>query len=74
MSIDFVQQGLEWWDVHYEKWSKVRSIWNSIYEKNEKISLKKTIDDKPLFSYMFDDKMTDEKEIGLIIDQFLSKK
>ena len=35
--------------------------------------MKKTIDDKPLFSYMFDDKLTDEKEIGLIIDQFLSK-
>ena len=64
---------IEWWDSHYEKWSKVRGIWNSIYEKNEKISLKKTIDDKPLFSYMFDDKLTDEKEIGLIIDQFLSK-
>ena len=63
----------ERWDAHHEKWSKVRSIWNFIYEKNEKISLKKTIDDKPLFSYMFDNKLTDEKEIGLIIDQFLSK-
>ena len=64
---------IAWWDANYEKWSKVRSIWNFIYEKNEKISLKKTIDDKPLFSYMFDDELTDEKEIGLIIDQFLLK-
>ena len=42
-----------------------------IYSKNNDLRLKRSVEDRPLFSYLFDDNVTQEKEIGLIIDKFV---
>ena len=62
---------ISWWNDNNTKWSFVRNKWNSIYSKNEDISLNRTVKDKPLFSYLFDDKVIGKEEIGLIIDKFV---
>ena len=65
---------INWWNDNNAKWSLVRNKWNSIYSKNEDISLNRTVKDKPLFSYLFDDKVIGKEEIGLIIDNFVVDK
>lgn len=62
---------INWWNDNNAKWSHVRNKWNSIYSKNEDISLNRTVKDKPLFLYLFDDKVIGKEEIGLIIDKFV---
>ena len=65
---------INWWNDNNAKWTLVRNKWNSIYSKNEDISLNRTVKDKPLFSYLFDDKVIGKEEIGLIIDKFVVDK
>ena len=65
---------ITWWNDNNAKWSFVRNKWNSIYSKNDDISLKGTVEDKPLFLFLFDDKVAKEEEIGLIIDKFVLDK
>jgi len=61
----------KWWYENNIKWSFVLDKWNSIYSKKENISLKRSIDNKPLFSYLFDENVIEREEIGLIIDKFV---
>ena len=64
-------EAINWWNDNNTKWSFVREKWNSIYSKNNDLRLKRSVEDRPLFSYLFDDNVTQEKEIGLIIDKFV---
>ena len=61
----------KWWDENNEKWSFVLNKWNSIYSKKDDISLRQTVENKPLFSFLFEENVVREDEIGLIIDRFV---
>ncbi|MBA09512.1 MAG: hypothetical protein CMC71_05230, partial [Flavobacteriaceae bacterium] len=41
------------------------------YLKNQDIVLKKSVSNRPLFSYLFDEKLIKRSEIGSIIDNFI---
>ena len=62
---------IDWWGENKVKWSFVLDKWNSIYSQKENISLRKSIENKPLFSFLFDENVVDKDEIGLIIDKFV---
>ena len=64
-------EAAEWWNENSKKWAFVREKWNSIYSKNKILSLEKSIDKKPLYSYLFDENVTKKDEIGSIIDRFV---
>ena len=64
-------EAAEWWNENSKKWAFVREKWNSIYSKNKTLSLEKSIDKKPLYSYLFDENVTKKDEIGSIIDTFV---
>jgi len=64
-------EAIKWWDKNKEKWSFVLNKWNSIYSKKDDISLKQTVENKPLFSFLFDENVVKRDEIGLIIDRFV---
>ena len=55
----------------YVKWSFVVDKWNTIYSKKDDISLRRSAEDKPLFSFLFDENIVKRDEIGLIIDRFV---
>ena len=61
----------KWWDENNQKWSFVLNKWNSIYSKKDDISLRQTVENKPLFSFLFEENVVREDEIGLIIDKFV---
>lgn len=64
-------EAAEWWNENSRKWAFVREKWNSIYSKNKTLSLEKSIDKKPLYSYLFDENVIKKDEIGSIIDRFV---
>ena len=65
------KEAADWWNENSKKWAFVREKWNSIYSKNKTLSLEKSIDKKPLYSYLFDENVTKKDEIGSIIDRFV---
>ena len=65
------KEAADWWNENSKKWAFVRDKWNSIYSKNNTLSLEKSIDKKPLYSYLFDENVTKKDEIGSIIDRFV---
>mgnify|MGYP001195257723 FL=1 len=65
------KEAMKWWDENSEKWSFVLDKWNSIYSKKDDISLRRSVENKPLFSFLFDENVIKRDEIGLIIDKFI---
>ncbi len=65
------ESAIYWWKVNQNKWNNVRDIWDSIYLKNQDIVIKKSVSNRPLFSYLFDEKLIKRSEIGSIIDNFM---
>ena len=65
------KEAINWWDENNEKWSLVLEKWNSIYSKKDDISLRQSVENKPLFSFLFDENVVKKDEIGLIIDRFV---
>ena len=65
------KKAINWWDENNEKWSLVLDKWNSIYSKKDDISLRRSVENKPLFSFLFDENVVKRDEIGLIIDRFV---
>ena len=65
------QGASDWWQKNKEKWAVVRSQWDDIFSRNQLLSLKKQIDDKPLFIYLFAEEFKDKESIKSIIDSFI---
>ena len=65
------KEAIKWWDENNEKWLLVLEKWNSIYSKKDDISLRQSVENKPLFSFLFDENVVKRDEIGLIIDRFV---
>ena len=53
------------------KWEKVRSKWVNIYNRKTDLTLKNNNNGKPLFMFLFDEKVNNEKEINSTIESFI---
>ena len=62
---------VEWWEKNSNKWKMVRDKWNSIYGLNQDLTLKPTVDDKKLYSYLFSPEVVEKVDIESTIDMFL---
>ena len=66
--------GINWWAKNKEVWKKVRAKWDVEFAKDKDLSLKKSVEKKPLYMHLFDLKPdSDQKEIDKIIDSFVVK-
>ena len=61
----------EWWLSNTSKWKTVRSKWAKVYARRKTLSLKKKVKNKPLYKHLFSDKVSQEEEIGEIIESFI---
>ncbi len=61
----------DWWQEHQNKWTTVRSKWETIFNREIDLTLAKKVDNKVLFKYLFDDEIDGEKEIANVIDSFV---
>ena len=62
---------VDWWDKNGTKWKMVRDKWDIIYSSNKDLTLKPTVDDKKLYSYLFSPSIDEKNEIDSTIDMFL---
>ena len=62
---------VDWWDKNGSKWKMVRDKWDIIYSSNKDLTLKPTVDDKKLYSYLFSPSIDEKNEIYSTIDMFL---
>ena len=62
---------VDWWDKNGSKWKMVRDKWDIIYSSNKDLTLKPTVDDKKLYSYLFSPSIDEKNEIDSIIDMFM---
>ena len=62
---------VDWWDKNGNKWKMVRYKWDIIYSSNKDLTLKPSVDDKKLYSYLFSPSIDEKNEIDSTIDMFL---
>ena len=62
---------VDWWDKNGSKWKMVRDKWDIIYSSKKDLTLKPTVDDKKLYSYLFSPSIDEKNEIDSTIDMFL---
>ncbi len=66
--------GINWWSKNKEVWKKVRAKWDAEFAKDKDLTLKKSVDKRPLFMYLFDLKAdASTAEVNKIIDDFIVK-
>ena len=67
------QAAQNWWNEKSQKWQLVRNKWDEVYNRNTNLSLKKKVKNKLLYKYLFSDEVTQENEMGEIIESFVKK-
>lgn len=68
------KQAQDWWKKNKLVWEKVRAKWDAVFAKDKDLSLQKAVNNKPLYSHLFDLKPTaSQAEVDKIIDEFIVK-
>tara|TARA_B100000795_G_scaffold13814_1_gene9459 strand:+ start:552 stop:1460 length:909 start_codon:yes stop_codon:yes gene_type:complete len=62
-----------WWEENTNKWATVRFKWDEIYNRDKDLSLEAKVDNKALYKHLFDDALTQEVKINLLIESFVKK-
>lgn len=47
------QVARDWWKEHKGYWADVRAVWDEVYAREGALTLKRAVDDKPLFMHLF---------------------
>ncbi|WP_291132171.1 DUF6607 family protein [Flavobacterium sp. UBA7682] len=64
----------DYWKNNQLIWQKVRAKWDKVYANDKDVTLQKSVNNKPLYSFLFDLKPeASQKEIDAIIDSFIAK-
>lgn len=73
---DKCKVALEWWKEHKDFWSKARSSWEKTYNREGNLTLKKKVDDQPLFMQFYDleKENASKKAIAKTIEKFIDDK
>ncbi|MBQ4821701.1 DUF6607 family protein [Aquimarina sp. MMG016] len=63
-----------WWQDNQKFWASVREEWDDIYNRNTDLSLKKSVDEKPLYKFLFGmDIKTKQKDISEVVAKFIEE-
>ncbi|WP_109299160.1 DUF6607 family protein [Aquimarina sp. AU474] len=63
-----------WWKNNQNFWTSVRAEWDQIYNRNTDLTLKKSVDEKPLYKFLFGmDVKTKRKDIAEVVNKFLKQ-
>lgn len=66
----------EWWKEHKDFWGKARSSWEKIYDREGGLTLKKKVDDQPMFMqfYELEKENASKNAIAKTIRKFIDDK
>ena len=60
-----------WWLENSQKWDIVRNKWSEIYNRNQTLSLKKSVDNAPLFMKLFSEEVSKKDDINSTIESYI---
>lgn len=63
----------DWWTEHANKWATVRAKWDDVYSRNKDLTLEEKVDNKVLYKHLFDEEVTEVKQIDPVIESFVKK-
>ena len=61
----------KWWDINKNKWKTVRLVWEDIFNNHPELKLKKKVEEKRLWQFLFSDDYKSEQEIRNVINKFV---
>ncbi|NJB71391.1 hypothetical protein GGR42_001853 [Saonia flava] len=66
----------EWWAKHGDFWAKVRTSWDKVYDREGDLTLKKAVDEKPLFMHLssLEKESGNQEDINGVLQKFIEKK
>ena len=62
-----------WWNVNTNKWATVRLKWEEVYDREKDLSLEAKVNNMALYKHLFDDAITQEEQINLLIESFVKQ-
>lgn len=64
----------DWWKNNQENWKIVRAKWDNIFDRKSDLHLKRTWNEKPLFSHLFSkDFSFDDSNVNTLINAFVQE-
>ena len=63
----------KWWVENKVKWNYVRNKWTQVFNKNKTLSLKKLVDNKPLYRTLFSKDINQKNQINSTIESYINK-
>ena len=66
------EAAVNWWVENKNKWGKVRNKWKEVYGRNKDLSLKKIINNNPLYMVLFLDEINQKNEINSLIESYIN--
>ncbi|MEE9408622.1 MAG: DUF6607 family protein [Polaribacter sp.] len=63
----------DWWIANNAKWQLVRNKWDEVFNRNTNLTLETKVENKPLYKYLFSNKIYKEREMNEIIESFVKK-
>ena len=66
------EAAVNWWVENKNKWGKVRNKWKEVYGRNKDLSLKKIINNNPLYMVLFLDEINQKDEINSLIESYIN--
>ena len=63
---------IKWWSKNKNKWADVRNKWSEVYARNKKLSLKKLVNNSPLYMTLFSEEINQIDQINSSIEAFIN--
>ncbi|MEP3211383.1 MAG: DUF6607 family protein [Maribacter sp.] len=70
------QRAKDWWASNNKFWGKVRNSWDEVYNRTGELTLRKTIDEEPLFMHFYKLEKENAKlgKISSLLQKFITDK
>ena len=63
---------IKWWNKNKNKWNNVRNKWSEVYGKNKNLSLKKLVNNTPLYMVLFSEEINQKDDISSSIESYIN--
>lgn len=66
------ESAVKWWVKNQNKWKNVRNKWEEVYGRNKNLSLKKLVNDSPLYMVLFAEEINQKDQINSSIESYIN--
>jgi hypothetical protein len=66
------ESAANWWVKNQNKWKNVRNKWEEVYGRNKNLSLKKLVNNNPLYVVLFSKEINQKDQINSSIESYIN--